>query len=331
MSILSVKEISRRRMGLDQKFQRTYRRVYRVRSDIPNEPGVNVIFASANGVAVPRLCDCYWTGTPSALEEVDTGAFVTDVTPEQDDEDPYVWLVEVTYKSVSGDPAQMGQEPGQPGQTGGGGGGGSGSPPQSNPLTRPYQISWKSVRYQKTIRYDTTGRALVNSAGDLLDPPLEIEDSRLAVRIVRNLAALGPDYVAKFKDAVNIQAFLGVPPGYAKVADIGAERKFENGLVYWELSVEVEVRDWTVPAAQGLAAPVNRNSFHPLYKLSEGMREKIGSDLVEIRVKKGGEPTSDLRPLDANGAALPLPLTPGDEHWLELSVYKRENLNELLA
>src|SRR5581483_8056853 len=105
MAIVSVKEISRRRLGLDQKFQRTYRRTFRVYTDNVREPDINIIFASANGVAIPRLFDCYWTGTSASIEEVDTGAFVTDVVPEQDEDNPFMWLVEVTYKSLTGDPA----------------------------------------------------------------------------------------------------------------------------------------------------------------------------------------------------------------------------------
>src|SRR5262249_15878222 len=101
-------------------------------------------------------------------------------------------------------------------------------PDQSaGPLFKRPDVRWGFANFQRpgiwTI--DNPSRAIVNSAGEPFDPPVEIDDSRLVLTLVRNEPAFAPLTSLLYKDAINSDTFLGAAPGLAKIAMLSSVRR----------------------------------------------------------------------------------------------------------
>lgn len=98
----------------------------------------------------------------------------------------------------------------------------------TNPLSDPAIINWDSEQFQKPAVYDYSGNAICNSAGDLFDPPVMVDDSRRTVTIVKNLAAV-PSWILSYQDAVNSDVFsidgFSIAIGKAKMQRVSVSAK----------------------------------------------------------------------------------------------------------
>jgi len=208
MAVTLVKEIwTRGREGsYDLKAERTYTRVHQVFTSLVSDDA----FVVLAGTGVPR---------PGDVHPNDLGAYCRKVTPRQDDEHPQVWYVTSEYSSKYENP-DLNEE---------------------NPTYRPSELNWDFVSYQRPLERDLTGAPIVSSSGEPFDPPVEIDDSRLVLTIVRNELDFDPALALLYQDAVNSDNFLGTYPGQAKVR-LKAARQFETGLFFWRTTYEVQFR-----------------------------------------------------------------------------------------
>lgn len=122
---------------------------------------------------------------------------------------------------------------------------------QPNPLLEVAQYDWTTETFQRPYFKDTSAQGIVNSAGDPYDPPVEGDDSRISVRIEKNVG-LVPTWIWEYKDAVNSDAVvidgLAVAAGKAKLMGISLSRWQErNGYAYRVLTLQItlDANGWT--------------------------------------------------------------------------------------
>jgi len=162
-----------------------------------------------------------------------------------------------------------------------------------DPTADPPQFHWSTQQFQQVYHMDRNGKAIVNSAGDPYDPPIEGDDSRISVTMSRNLAAV-PAWIFAYKDAVNSAQFtidgLGVAAEKAKIQRIDvAPVQTRNDIPFRPFSL-------TMTFAHTFDAR----------PLDQGFRFKDGAERKAITNDDGSEPIAPV-PLDGNGGVLDNP------------------------
>ncbi len=176
------------------------------------------------------------------------------------------------------------------------------------PETVPAEIEWFTIASEVKVDKDIHGKALVNSVGEPLDPPLTRPHNDPGLRITRNELE---DPRAKIKaytspPVVNADDFWGYPPGAAKMASIGAPlaRGEPN---YWRTTYEIHFRDDADPDARW-----NRRI------LDAGFHQVIAGQMVAI-LDHDKKPVTEPYPLNGLGAAVPIG---GDHFWHSWKLFK---------
>jgi hypothetical protein len=105
-----------------------------------------------------------------------------------------------------------------------------------NPTDDAAEINWGSEQFQKVAVVDRDGKLIVNSAGDLFDPPAMIDDSRRVVTVSKNLAAV-PSWILDYQDAINSDTFtidgisIGVGKAKMQAVTVGPKQR-RNATVF---------------------------------------------------------------------------------------------------
>jgi hypothetical protein len=197
MPITEVNELfASRSSDIDLQWRRTYRRAWQV---ITNDPYVGAL---AVRTAIPvGVGDQYRTYAADGTTqlEYDTLAYVNKITAQVDAPDGCSWTVTADYGPY--DPTQF----------------------PENPLDHPIKISFGGTKFQRPIDEtpaDASGNseAILNSAGDYFDPPVEVDDNRPTIRIIRNEQYFNAGYALTFKDVTNTADWNGFPAGTVKMA-----------------------------------------------------------------------------------------------------------------
>ena len=197
---------------------------------------------------------------------------------------------------------------------------------EENPLLRPAKITWRTNQYRQAIDKDITGKAILNSAGDYFDPPVEVDRSRWTASVSKNVATV-PSYLLDYADAINNNSFsisgLSVEQYTAKVQDISiSELKIEGEVLYYEFSYSLEFR---------------REKWQPFSILDQGLREKTETTEAGQTVKglrqimdKGKPPRPVSSPvlLDGAGKVLADP-TPQRAKFIDFTVYYARSFSVL--
>jgi hypothetical protein len=160
--------------------------------------------------------------------EFDLNCRVTKISSEQDQDNPFLWLVHVDYSTKWFDPQRALQDPF--------------NPATQNPTQRNPEITWSFQKYQKPITTDINGAALVNSADEPFDPPVEIDDSRPALTVSRYEIIFSPALAVAYMDAVNSDPFAGALPGTAKVDSITGVFVYVEGFFLWKVTYVIHFR-----------------------------------------------------------------------------------------
>lgn len=170
----------------------------------------------------------------------DAGALCIDRTATQHADSPLLWTVALEYSSRLSDASAGAQALAQAFPDAGGGSSGSGSPSESgqeNPLDRPPEINFTTVRYQEALERDARNLIVQNSAGEAYDPPLMADRAHLCLELRRNLEQFDPNKVAEFIFTINQEQFLGFEPEEVLIDDLQASPKWENGHFFWTVFV----------------------------------------------------------------------------------------------
>lgn len=276
MAVIRVKETWDSRSGSeDDMGEREYVRTFRVVTDDPLTSSLSVRYATG----IPARFDPY----QDADGNIDAGSFVKEIRESQDQDNPFTWLVSVTYSSKLEQP-EYGDE---------------------DPLARPAEISRGTIKFLVPATTDRDGNAIVNSANQAFDPPIEREEYRRTLRVVKNLITYD-DTWEEYLDAVNDKAWFGFEAGEAKLVNLTAVRKYEKGLEYQEVTFEIEgAPPFTRFDALliGDPRPVSTERTWTKHVLDQGYRD---IDDKVFRDKESGQPKATPTLLDGEGAALVL-------------------------
>lgn len=181
--------------------------------------------------------------------------------------------------------------------------------PIEDPLRRPPDISYSFAKYGVVVEEDTEGKPVVNSAKQVFDPPVEIDDSRPTVVIERNERTFSFAMAVDYQDAVNSDTWWGLEAGIAKMMQITGQPSVENGISFYRVRYEIELR------REGWKKRI----------LDRGFYERIDG---KLKVIKDDDQTSSPEPdlLDGKGRVLK---KDADPVFLEFDVYKKRPFNRL--
>jgi hypothetical protein len=267
-----VREVHHSRGGsINDRGEVEYTRTFQaITSDLTIGPA---LIRLATGI--PRRYDIY----VDADGTIDTSAYCKSVEVSAGSE-PFDWRVSCKYSSKLGDPEQA----------------------EENPLLRPADIDWGNGKFTTVATRDRDGNAILNSAEEPFDPPVEREDIRLTLKISRNEAFYDANVQLDYFNTTNEDTWFGLFPGQAKCAGISASRKYEKGEFHWRVVYEFEL----LPAEDATTAGVawaKRLLDQGWYKLgASGKKEQI--------VDKYSKPLSAPRLLDGAGGELAIGGTP---------------------
>ena len=118
-----------------------------------------------------------------------------------------------------------------------------------DPLDREPDISWGFSERTKVFAKDINDKPIVNSAESSFDPPPEVPIAIPTVTIVRNEATFSPGAAHEFINAVNefpvLIAGFNAPARVAKLLDFSGVRRFENDILYFEVTYLLEFQEGT--------------------------------------------------------------------------------------
>lgn len=242
MAIVQVKELPERQGSIGMEtvnqgwwWKRTYKRVFAVLTSSKYDDvwAVRQAIDPNTGVKIPPLGFVYTNGAPIESERwTDLGSWVQNVDCEEQERCTQTggswWEVTVNYGPY--DPGQFPQ----------------------NPFQRPLEIAWSDSVFQTVVLYDNQGRAILNSAGDAFDPPVEADDNRPMLTVSRAEATYDPILTYNYRDAVNADPFWGFPPLVWKMKSRRGTRTYNPDAgttsgYYWEVNYEFELNPlgWT--------------------------------------------------------------------------------------
>lgn len=280
--------------GLSEGLERRYTRRFRVRTDSKAVGPIEVMFAPG----VPRLYDSYQSyGTG----EFDSFALCRRVTPTQDADDWFTWVVECEYDTTGGTPQGQPENPGQPGS-----GGGSGA--SGDPTLEPPTVEWGAQSREVAFMEDLGDpdaheaseefypRTLLNSAGQPFDPVPTIEVSHLTLTVERNEAEFDQLKARKYKGVVNKDVFLGYAAGLWFLKHITGRVVYKGAYQYARVRYEF----WLAPTVD------EKDHWDNLDLLDQGLCRKGNDNGPPIPIMVNGHPISQPALLK-NGFPLPPP------------------------
>ncbi len=183
---------------------RSYRAVYLVRTDDPNDGPAVAQFAEG----VPRMFDAH---------PVTQYATVRSIAPRMVDRDPCLFEVTVVYETHRRGYRLQYQE-------------------AEDPIVRVPEIEWGTVGCTAVAEWDINNLPIVNTAGQKYDPPIEYETNRMQLSIARFYEHYDAAEAQEYANAINTDIFFGAPPFTAKVKEIHARPVLESGLFLWYVS-----------------------------------------------------------------------------------------------
>lgn len=266
MAVTSVAVDYAGRTGGDtSKGVRTYTAKWIVRTSVATD-GQTTVLADQR---LPRQLQYYQYGG-----EVDRQALVQSRTAEQDDQSPTLWRVTIEYSTEAS--------------------GQSNTPEFSKSIDLTPKYSWGEYTEEEIVTYDIFGKPVVNSSGEMFDPPLVRPVGYPLLRITRAELNFNPLVIMAFKGAIN-NATWGQWPAYsAKCVSLSANQEVQEGLQFWRVSYEFA------------------------FKLRQPPSIQVGGDRVMKRVYIRGEPKNQIFdvPKDKSGGWV--------EYVLDRGTYGRE-------
>lgn len=249
----------------NQDWTRNYVATYLVVTDDPTDgPGtVRAAIPASLGLTYAEF------DKTGAAKFRDNGSYITSITVAEDTiaDDMRQWIATINYG-----PYQALQKP-------------------QDPTQEQPQIQWSSSKFQRpAVKDEITGDVIVNSAGDLFNPPIMRDDSRPMLVITRNEATHDPILAANCRDKTNASAWWVFPAKTVKCLDIVGRRVLNQDIgYYWEVeySWEINIDDtWTYQA------------------LDQGFSTVVGGKKLRL-TNDDGELISEPALLDGGGLVLP--------------------------
>ena len=279
MSVIGANQIWEGRDGSDgDDGVRNYTQIWRVQTNNKYDDAVTVLTAGGYGIPYRGL-----------LHPSDPFAYCRTVRARNEGASPYWWTVTAIYSTER--------------------------EINDSPLDDPAEITWSGEQFQEVVVFDNANNAILNSAGDLFDPPPMRDRTRRTCDIRFNLAVV-PTWILDYEDSINNAAIIidGLPVA-AKTAKCGivnvSSVKERNDISYREVSVTLHL---------------NSDAW-ALSVLDQGFREKDATDPAQRNnISNDGDNAEPTVPvlLDGNGEALDDPNLL-NAVFLEFDVYSEKD------
>ncbi len=238
-------------------------------------------------------------------DEVDTDSWLRKIEVHQDQDDPLFWIGLATYSNEEWN---------------------------LDPLLRPAEVFIDGVPFNSPLVTELSidanndgfftgaeiGRTVLNTATDPFDPPIEVDDSKTTIRIVRNEAVFTASYHKEWNNTVNKTAFRGFAIGTLKLG-LASQNQWERGVEYFKVT-------YTLQEHGGRDEGGNPLKWDP-HILNRGFRYRVSGAGALIRALDGGTPVSQPVMLAANGDKLAADGTP---IYLDFVGYKPQEFADLL-
>ena len=192
-----------------------------------------------------------------------------------------------------------------------------------DPTTRPAVINWSTKLYRESVEKDVNGDAILNSAGDYFDPPIERDRSNWTCVVRKNMAN-PPTWLLDYNNCpINSSSFVvdgvQVQAERARLSmiDIG-EKQVENDVNFRTVTITLEFKK------EGWKASI----------LDQGLKE-IGAGPATAG---GGQPA--LAPITIDGKSITSPMllsdgrhieapTPQNAEFLDYDIYDSKDFSVL--
>lgn len=145
---------------------------------------------------------------------------------------------------------------------------------------------------------DTGNDAIVNSAYDRFEDPVEVDESRLVLLYTRWYEALDPNTLLDYSDAMNSDVWpmprtsISAPIGTAKIMSISSDSIYEGGGQYWLTTYEIHFQPrWNLELLN-----VGMQYYNGGYQGGAGKQYRF--------LDESGEPVSTPQLLTTTGGAL---------------------------
>ncbi len=298
MSVIKVEEVGdSRSMSFRRKGRttvRTYQRSFEVFTDDGGTGQLEAILSSG----VPLIGDTY-----AAADEFDTGATVEGIEVSQSGDNNRRYRVVVSYSSeVESELTGKNQGSNKPGTGGGNRSGGGGM--IANPLSRRPRVDFTTRTRRVVLEKDfhDIPRAMVNSAGEHYDPPVEVEIHNQVIHINATSTDYDVDITREpWINSVNLTEYkfkrpkisgvsptvITIPIRAGRITKWDVKESEENSIVYHEndLEIEVQLPSWDLELLnQGNKAvtynpqPGSQNSLVYNYDNGNPMGGKVNLD-----------------------------------------------------
>lgn len=257
----------------------TFRRVFTVHGTTMHEDISDVASAvdpNDPNMRIPSIGDSH---------PENSDAICVSVEPVQRTDSPWLWTVTTEYSTF-------------------------GLPEFQDPLLRRpitvYSQEDRQIVAEIADRYSMPqqdGVPVVNSAGDLFDPPIMDDDPILVLTVTKNEAKFPRDKVVSFLKTKNASTWNKWSPGAAKLVSItGGDAKREWGKWYRPITYVFHIREFVFGRPQGAAVQSGGWLKHIL---DVGMNELDDND-KKRRIRSGvdGNQFGNGSPLNGFGKAL---------------------------
>lgn len=210
MAIIKITELARGKGTRESDGTVTYERTFHVYSDSVTESPDTIVEATG----IPRVGDKY----PG-----DRWCPVKTITPTQNTDNRTLWEVVVAYSNAKSDQSQTDRP--------------------IKPWMRPSKVSWSKYSMEEALVKDRDGNTILNSAGDLFNPPTKWERHFPVVRITRYQRNFDFNMLLDYLDHTNVYActiagfYVGVDR--ALMTNVEGTMVEVDGFNCWEVSYEI--------------------------------------------------------------------------------------------
>lgn len=254
-------------------WSRTYQRTYLTKGTTITDTEITVRAAAVTYFGGPGTI--FRDGQPGGT---DPFSFMQSVKVKARGEDGLDWLVTLTYGPY--DPTQR----------------------PENPLDQPPNIDGDWVQFDRVVDLDTSGNAIVNSAGDPFDPGETKNDTRPVLRVQLNQATFSLALSYANRDAVNNGTWMGAAHGIVKADPVRYQRLW-HPICGWYFSCQY-------------AFQFNPDGWHKK-PLDCGFKQIVSGKLVNI-VDQTGAPITSPAKLNGSGVVAAAGATP---IYLDFQIY----------
>lgn len=189
-------------------------------------------------------------------------------------------------------------------------------PESDHPLDQPAKIEYQSQKRKRVIWVDKDGKLCVNTAYQLFDPPLEIDETGAIVTITRNEQTFSfASHMLPMENHTNLNPIWGAAAKTLLIQEVNGSDFYYKGQQFWNVRYRIEYN------ARGWDEEI----------LSRGMMQISINTGKLIRCKDGNQQdVTEPVPLDADGHQILVSDLPGAAHNMKFrtkDTFDFDNLN----